>query len=365
MALIKGSQFYPSDKEPEDSKKSQSREESHRKGGLIKGKSYKTNFLSDSPIPQGRSKKRNPVKRGKILKAKWTSLLKPEEMSKETIEKGAQKSDLSDSGFLPASFVAREGKKKGDSSPRDVVMIPSRKPLAKEPEHEAGEETPEDQEFKVEEPAPAPQVDVEAIIAEAEQKGREKATKIIEHAQAEAKKLIEQAKIYGETAKTEAHREGFKLGKEDGYKAGLEEFTALMEEAKNLFTQLVNERRKLLESVEPELANLSISIAEKIIGAEVETNPDVVINIVKQAMEKMKSREEVTIKVHPDDLEHVQANRNVFAAMVEGIKDLDIIGDPRVDRGSCLIETNLGNTDARIKTQLGAIELAFKNAEGQ
>ncbi len=340
MAIIKGSKYRSSG--DDFSRKKGHKEEQARKGGLIKAR--KTSFLS----PSASAKRSSPsaARRGKILKAKWTAILK--DATKE--EKKSE--------FVPASFVTQPGGIDGRGTPKNVVMIPSKDvpPKAEEPKEEA--------DFKVEEPEPTPNVDVEAIIAEAEQKGRERAAKIIEHAQAEAKKLIEQAKIYGETAKAEAHQEGFKQGKEDGYKAGLAEFTALMEEAKNLFNQLINERRKILESIEPELAKLSISIAEKIIGEEIKTNPDVVISVVRQAMSKLKSREEVTIKVNPDDLDHVRANRDVFATLVEGVKELEIIADPRVDRGGCLIETNLGNTDARIKTQLAAIELAFKNVSG-
>ena len=135
-----------------------------------------------------------------------------------------------------------------------------------------------------------------------------------------------------------------------------------MNEAKSLISQVIAERNRMLEEVEPELASLSISIAEKIIGMALKSSPDVVLSVVRQAMLKIKSRQQVTVRVHPDDVEHVKANKDLFIKLVEGIKELNVEPDNRVDRGGCLIETNLGNTDARIKTQLMAVELAFKNA---
>jgi len=376
LAIIKGSRYRQPEDDDDNSGQTgtENKEATIKRGGLIKGRrlapsssekdALSSRFLSDKPLPKKyRRGDKRTGRRGKVLKAAWTSILKPEEDKKpyedeifgDTSEfPEAPPTKPMEEEFQPTTFKSK-GKGEG---PREVVMIPAG-PGAKKQE----EEQPESADFQIEESEPQPSVDVQAIIAEAEQRGREKAQKIIEHAQVEAKKLIDQAKIYGETAKTEAHREGFKLGKEDGYKAGYEEFREHMEQSKNLLTQIIRERENILNSIEPELAKLSISIAEKIIGEELTTNRDTVINIVKNAMSKIKAREEVVIKVSPDDLEYVQEKKEIFARLVEGLKELNVTSDPRVDRGGCLIETNLGNADARISTQLATIELAFKNLE--
>lgn len=375
MAIIKGSKYrLPEDDDNSGQTETKDREAPKKRGGLIKGRKYSpstskpgefsSSFLSEKPLPSKyRRGDKKSKKSGKILKSAWTSILKPEEERKPYEDEifgdasdfpEAPPTKLLDEEFQPTTF---KPKGTGDG-PREVVMIPAKPKMPQEEE-----EPPEGADFQVEESEPQPSVDIQAIIAEAEQKGREKAQKIIEHAQIEAKKLIDQAKIYGETAKTEAHREGFKLGKEDGYKAGLEEFTTYMKQAKNLMTQIVRERENILNSIEPELAKLSISIAEKIIGEELTTNKETVISIVKNAMSKIKAREEVMIKVSPDDLEYVRGKKEIFARFVEGLKKLEVTSDPRVEQGGCLIETNLGNADGRISTQLETIELAFKNFE--
>ena len=374
MALIKGSRRYrpPEDddgggrRQQQGQQQSQGRPEREeppqRRGGLIKGS--RSSSVKDFSLGTGFLPKKS---KSRILKASYATMIEKQQEEKQFQDDNifgdvsdfpdAPKTQrLSEADFQPVTFQATED---GDG-PKNVVMIPS-----SDRQYEAMTAPPdeplEDTEFQVEQFQPMPNVDVEAIIAEAEQKGREKAQKIIEHAQAEAKKLIDQAKIYGESAKQEAHNEGFKLGKEDGYKAAFEEFIKYMDEAKNLITQLVRERERVLGTVEPELAKLSVSIAEKIIGEELATSQDAVVKIVKSAMQKVKSSEEVTIKVSPDDLDYVRENRDVFTRLVEGLKNLEIVSDPRVDKGGCMIETNLGSADARVRTQLETIELAFKN----
>jgi flagellar assembly protein FliH len=122
----------------------------------------------------------------------------------------------------------------------------------------------------------------------------------------------------------------------------------------------LRERESFFTSVEPELAKLSLAIASKIIGDEIDSNKDTVVAIIKNALSSIKSREQVTIKVNPEDAEYVRQNKDVFAKMVEGAKEFDIASDPRVDKGGCMIETDLGTTDARITVQMSAIEMAFR-----
>jgi flagellar assembly protein FliH len=361
LALIKGKNFPSSGDEPEENIEQKNREEALRKGGLIKAsklnpdQNAETSLLS--PIPGGQE---HHKRRGRVLKPWETSTLR---MPEEGVESGQDDENSQHTGSSDRSrFV--------DGQPMEVVMVPPRKkPPEPEPESVPDEnaeftieEDPENSEDGQEEPEKI-DVDVEAIIAAAEEEGQEKANMIVEQAQAEAKKLIEQAKVYGETAKSEAHQEGFKLGKEDGYKAGQEAFAGYMKKAGDLIKQIMLEHKRVFDEVEPVLAKLAVEIAKKVISDEVNTNPDVVISVVKQALVKMRSREKVIIKVNPDDLEHARNNREIFAAMIEGIKEMDIVGDPRVDKGGCLIETNLGNTDARIGTQIEAIEIAFMNME--
>lgn len=130
--------------------------------------------------------------------------------------------------------------------------------------------------------------------------------------------------------------------------------------ARDLYEQAIRERTKILEASEPELARLSVGIAEKIIGMEVRTGGDVVMGVVREALADMKDREQVLIRVSPDDYHIVNADRSSLARMVEGLKDFELTIDSKVSAGGCIIETNLGNIDARLETQLNAIKTAFE-----
>jgi len=347
-----------------------------KRGGIIKGKTSPasasfqakpTQFLPDMPgLPGFGQQGEAPRKRGKILKAGWAGT--PGTEKKDSFEElFGDASDFPEAVESPKFEEFSYQKHDDPGFATHVQAQPQQAPPARNitlpggSQHGRNDDYGDAGDFRVSQAEQISSVDVESIIAEAEQKAREKAERIIEHAQGEAKKLLEQAKVYGETARQEAEKEGFKQGKEDGYKAGLQEFTGYMEEAKNLFTQILRERESFFNSVEPELAKLALSIAQKIIGSEIDSNKETVVSVIKNALVNIKSREQVTIKVCPEDVEYVKQNRDVFAKMVEGAKEFDITADPRVDKGGCMIETDLGTTDARISVQMGAIEMAFRS----
>lgn len=209
-------------------------------------------------------------------------------------------------------------------------------------------------------PPSVPHID-RLLIEEAEKK----AADIVKKARAEAKKLIEETKLYSQSAFSQAEADGFSKGKEEGFEAGKEEMTNLILEARDVLSQVLKERELLLRSIEPEVAKLSVRIAEKIMRYQIDIDQNAVVNMIRSALETIKQREEVIIKVNQEDYYYAKEKKSLFASMVEGLKTMDIVVDSSVDRGGCIIETNLGNVDARISTQIHTLELVFDKVAEQ
>jgi flagellar biosynthesis/type III secretory pathway protein FliH len=205
-------------------------------------------------------------------------------------------------------------------------------------------------------PPPPPEPIDQQILEEA----RRKAQQMVTEAQAEARHLIEEIRLHANMAQKEATERGIEEGREEGRRQGREEFARMMEHARDLYQQTIREREKLLTSAETELARLAIKVAEKIIGQEIRSSGEVIMGVVRQALTGIKDREEVLIRVSPDDYHIVNEDRTALARMVEGLKSFELVVDSKVEAGGCVIETNLGNVDARLVTQLAAIDLAFE-----
>ena len=123
-----------------------------------------------------------------------------------------------------------------------------------------------------------------------------------------------------------------------------------------LTATLGEERREFFDRVEPEVVRLASAIAEKIIGEEMELRPERVVDLVREAMKRLRDREALRIRLSPQDLDLVKEARDDLIGSVDGVRKLEFVEDRRVDRGGCVIESENGTLDARVKTQMAEIE---------
>jgi flagellar assembly protein FliH len=80
---------------------------------------------------------------------------------------------------------------------------------------------------------------------------------------------------------------------------------------------------------------------------------EAVQGVVRAAVAAMREREQLVVRLHPDD-----------AALLKEEVDggtMRISGDPTVVLGGCIIESQGGSLDARFETQLEALGAALKN----
>jgi len=149
-------------------------------------------------------------------------------------------------------------------------------------------------------------------------------------------------------------------GLAEGMRAAEEAYQAKMARLGALGASLQEERASFFDRVEPELVRLAVTIGEKIIAQELELRPEMVVDLVRNAMRRVRDREALRVSVNPHDLEQVRAAREDLISAVDGIKKLEVIEDRRVDRGGCIIESQNGTLDARISTQMEEINRALE-----
>ena len=108
---------------------------------------------------------------------------------------------------------------------------------------------------------------------------------------------------------------------------------------------------------------LARKMAEKIVGRAVELDPSVLGEIVGQALEASRVRGgSVVLRVHPDDLSAVEQARPQWSQRLVMAANVRVVADASVGRHGCVVETPVGRLDARLQTQLDALERALRGA---
>jgi flagellar assembly protein FliH len=218
------------------------------------------------------------------------------------------------------------------------------------------------------------QEEAQAIKKEAERvafdevkRKNNQAQKIRQEAEDAAKHLLEEARqqaaalegeIRGRVEKIEqeAREKGGGEGREQGFQQGQAEVQRLIDNLQRIISAAIERRNLIIEESETQVINLVLLIAKKVIKVISENQKNVVINNVVQALRKLKSRGEVVIRVNLADLELTSAHIADFMKMVENVKSITVLEDSSVDRGGCILETDFGQIDARISSQLSEIE---------
>jgi flagellar assembly protein FliH len=108
---------------------------------------------------------------------------------------------------------------------------------------------------------------------------------------------------------------------------------------------------------------LARKMAEKIVGHAVDLDPAVMAEMAAQALRAAKpGREAVLLRVHPEDLASLQAERGPWlgeSGLAAGVR---VVPDVSVGRYGCVVETAVGRLDARLETQLDALEAALRSS---
>ncbi|MFP4115504.1 MAG: flagellar assembly protein FliH [Spirochaetota bacterium] len=182
------------------------------------------------------------------------------------------------------------------------------------------------------------------------------ANKVVAEAQERASEISREAERAAEDAREEARRSGFEEGREKGFEEGRAEHERLVERLHVIINKAIDRRNEIIEESETQIVNLVVQIAKKVVKVISENQRNVVINNVTQALRKLKERTDVIIRVNIEDLEMVTNHVQDIIERVEREHHITVAEDSTVDPGGAIIETDFGEIDARIASQLQEIE---------
>ena len=119
-------------------------------------------------------------------------------------------------------------------------------------------------------------------------------------------------------------------------------------------------RQQDVDRMERETVRLALAIAKKIIGHEAEHGP-VIHHVLKTAMKKVIDPRHLTVRLNPKDIDTVDGFKQELLLADEFGALLRLEADELIQRGGCIIETKLGDLDARIDQQIKIIEELLKD----
>jgi flagellar assembly protein FliH len=171
---------------------------------------------------------------------------------------------------------------------------------------------------------------------------------LVEAARAEAASIVERARAEAQAVHADAHAEGYRAGRDEG----LASVAAALAAVQGLADAVAGRRAVMEDEATEQAARLAMEVAAKLVRAELTTAPERVVDVVRAAIRRASDRAAITVMVHPDDLSVCREAAGEIMERMGGIGVLEVVDEPRMDRGSCIVRTPNGDVDARFSSQL-------------
>lgn len=114
-----------------------------------------------------------------------------------------------------------------------------------------------------------------------------------------------------------------------------------------------------LGALEHRVVDLVMMAVRKVLGEFEEI--DLTQRIVHQALQIIRNQPQATIRVCPAHAERLQQQLHDVLAGYHALRLVEVVSDPRLQQGNCILETEIGVVEASLEAQLSALERALRS----
>jgi len=159
---------------------------------------------------------------------------------------------------------------------------------------------------------------------------------------------------------SDGERTGFEQGERCGGDAVRKHLESVLQSLGQMLEELESLRRREVRGFEKELVELALEVARKVVGQEVATQPDAVAHLLRDALGRIEHAGPLTIRMNPLDLERLTGMQ---PQLLQGLVDPGRVrfeADAGLSAGECLIESDVGDIDARVEQRFRIVAEALR-----
>jgi flagellar biosynthesis/type III secretory pathway protein FliH len=162
------------------------------------------------------------------------------------------------------------------------------------------------------------------------------------------------------TLEREAFATAYAQGEKAGIEAGTTRADAMLRRLSDTLRELEELRRSMIRQTEHQIVQLAIEMARRIVRREVQTDNDLLCAMARVALDRLGDASPATIRLNPEDYHTIVARQGGTWAG----SNVNVVADPAVGRGGCLVESPFGFVDASVEAQFRVLEQALLAEDG-
>lgn len=151
-----------------------------------------------------------------------------------------------------------------------------------------------------------------------------------------------------EQARADAFRDGEKAGRE----RAAAEVRQVIDKLTHSLEELASMRQRLRREAEEDMLRLALAVARRVLRRELAVDPEALHGLAMAALERLASQEVHRVRVHPSMAKEMR----VLLEKSPGRAGIEIVEEAGREPGTVIFETEHGDLDASVSTQLEEIE---------
>lgn len=109
---------------------------------------------------------------------------------------------------------------------------------------------------------------------------------------------------------------------------------------------------RLAEQARSDALEIGLMIARRVIEAELRADVGPLLALIKSAVRKAGESRRVRVHLCPEDIEKVELSK---VQNEVSMAQLELVSDPELSLGDCLVDTDWGTVDGRLNARLAEI----------
>ena len=168
-------------------------------------------------------------------------------------------------------------------------------------------------------------------------------------------KIFQQAKEKILALEKEAYEKGFAQGEKNGLELGQKRIETMIHQLHNVIQDIEGQRVELYRKYVREMIQLVLSIAKKVLHREVNIQEDTIAFTLQEAIKHVFDQKKVFVHLNPVDYQFLISHRERLPFAGLEMREISLVEDPVISRGSSLLETSFGDVDATLENQFDQI----------
>lgn len=208
--------------------------------------------------------------------------------------------------------------------------------------------------------------ETEDLVKEIMARAKDEARVVINQAQEEAEVILQQARQEAEQVQRETRDQAYRDGLRQANEAIEADRQMAMEQSRQMVEEAERNKFAIMNSTETDMVRLIMAISKKVIVNEIRTRPELIIDIVQQAVSNLDHPDQLRVYVNPQEMQLLVDHLAHERLVIEGNREAPVAVKPDngITPGGCVVESGGASVDATLETRMNKIEEAILDISG-